>query len=92
MSLIFQRLVNSRLYRLRCRWGCARYPEVSGYALNHAVIIYAARPVLRTICSAAQGGHTGWPFFAYIKNGKVEIVEDIEDTISISIDKLNHTQ
>ena len=46
----------------------------------------------RYYCSAAQGGHTGWPFFAYIKNGKVEIVEDIEDTISISIDKLNHTQ
>ena len=38
MSLISQRLVNSRLCRLRCRWGCARYPEVSGYALNHAVI------------------------------------------------------
>ena len=50
MSLISQRLVNSRLFRLRCRWGCARYPEVSGYALNHAVIIYASRPVLRTIC------------------------------------------
>lgn len=46
----------------------------------------------RYYCSAAQGGHTGLPFFAYIKNGKVEIVEDIEDTISISIDKLNHTQ
>ena len=49
MILISQRLVNSRLCRLRCRWGCARYPEVSGYALNHAVIIYASRPVLRTI-------------------------------------------
>ncbi|MBR1964918.1 MAG: hypothetical protein IKA19_09530, partial [Muribaculaceae bacterium] len=26
-------------------------PEVSGYALNHAVIIYASRPVLRTFIS-----------------------------------------
>ena len=25
-------------------------PVVSGYALNHAVIIYASRPVLCTIC------------------------------------------
>ena len=92
MSLIFQRLVNSRLYRLRCRWGCARYPEVSGYALNHAVIIYAARPVLRTICSAAQGGHTGLPSFAYIKNGKVEIVEDSLEKLRIKGDKLTHSQ
>ena len=59
MILISQRLVNSRLCRLRCRWGCARYPEVSGYALNLAVIIYASRPVLRTtlqICVAFSGG------------------------------------
>ena len=30
-------------------------PEVSGYALNHAVIIYASRPVLRTIEAEEMG-------------------------------------
>lgn len=46
----------------------------------------------RFFMKIAQGCHTGMPHLVYIKNGKVEIVEDIEDTISISIDKLNHTQ
>ena len=60
-------------------------PQPRGY-------LYASRPVLRTICSAAQGGHTGLPFFAYIKNGKVEIVEDSLEKRRIVISKLNHSQ
>lgn len=46
----------------------------------------------RYYCSAAQGGHTGLPFFAYIKNGKVEIVEDSLEKRRIVIAKLNHSQ
>lgn len=46
----------------------------------------------RFFMKIAQGCHTGMPHLVYIKNNKVVFVEDIEDTISISIDKLNHTQ
>ena len=45
----------------------------------------------RYYCSAAQGGHTGLPSFAYIKNGKVEIVEDSLEKLRIKGDKLTHS-
>ena len=44
----------------------------------------------RYYCSTASG-HIGLPLFAYIKNGKVEFVEDSLEKRKINGDKLTHT-
>lgn len=44
----------------------------------------------RYYCSSAQGGHTGLPFFAYIRNDKVIIVKDSLEKRKINGDKITH--
>ncbi len=44
----------------------------------------------RCFCSTASG-HIGLPYLAYIKNGKVEFVEDSLETRKINGDKLTHS-
>ena len=46
----------------------------------------------RFFMKIAQGCHTGMPHLVYIKNGKVEIVEDSLEKRRIVIAKLNHSQ
>ena len=45
----------------------------------------------RFFMKIAQGCHTGMPHLVYIKNGKVEIVEDSLEKRRINGDKLTHT-
>ena len=45
----------------------------------------------RCFITIAQGGHTGMPTLAYIKNGKVKFVEDSYVIRKINGDKLTYS-